>query len=337
MNLVDTYIHEVTRRLPEKSRNEIELELESIIYDMLPDEYNEKEVESVLEKLGDPAVLASRYSDRPMHLIGPKYYDIYLTLLKIILPVSIIISLVSVAAVQFLNGEDMGMAELTLTAIFRETISNVISVSVQTFFWLTLLFAVMERMDKKNDGTPLSINFRPWTPEDLKTVTYIPREKAVRKMEVYGAIIWTAIWATIYFYADHLLGIYEKGENGWKLVTPAVNQDLLLSFWPFVILFIGSEIFLVVYKLIKREWDSKMAWFTTIYEIISSIVFIIIFTRPNFFKEDFLQLNSEMLNTSLSVVENSFIWGLCIIFILNALYTVSDSFKRAKIIHSGNK
>ena len=49
---------------------------------MLPEDYNEKDVKSVLEKLGSPVSLANGYLDRPMHLIGPRYFDVYTTLLK---------------------------------------------------------------------------------------------------------------------------------------------------------------------------------------------------------------------------------------------------------------
>src|SRR5690606_5733231 len=96
MNLIDIYIQEVTRRLPEKSQEDIALELRSTIEDMLPDDYTEDDVKKVLTKLGSPAKLASGYQDRPMHLIGPRYFDVYVTLLKMIVPIAAVISLISV-------------------------------------------------------------------------------------------------------------------------------------------------------------------------------------------------------------------------------------------------
>lgn len=84
MNLIEIYIYEVTRRLPEKNREDIALELQSTIEDMLPVDYSEKDVKMVLEKLGSPVTLASGYGDRPMHLIGPRYFNVYVTLLKMI-------------------------------------------------------------------------------------------------------------------------------------------------------------------------------------------------------------------------------------------------------------
>ena len=69
MSLIDMYVHEVAKRLPEQNREDITLELRSTIEDMLPDDYNEEDVKSVLEKLGSPVSLANGYLDRPMHLI----------------------------------------------------------------------------------------------------------------------------------------------------------------------------------------------------------------------------------------------------------------------------
>jgi len=58
MKLIDIYIQEVTRRLPEKSRDDIALELRSTIEDMLPKGYTEQDVKDALTELGDPAALA---------------------------------------------------------------------------------------------------------------------------------------------------------------------------------------------------------------------------------------------------------------------------------------
>jgi len=70
MNLIEIYIQEVTRRLPEKSRGDIALELQSTIEDMLPENYSEQDVKTSLAQLGSPATFANGYLDRPMHLIG---------------------------------------------------------------------------------------------------------------------------------------------------------------------------------------------------------------------------------------------------------------------------
>ncbi len=94
MDLINIYVQEVSRRLPEKIREDISLELRSTISDMLPDDFTDNDVNQALESLGNPAVLASRYRDRPMHLIGPKFYDIYMTLLKMISLIVVIVTFI---------------------------------------------------------------------------------------------------------------------------------------------------------------------------------------------------------------------------------------------------
>ena len=80
MKLIEIYIQEVTRRLPEKMRKDIALELRSTIEDMLLGNDSEEDVKRVLNQLGNPAVLANGYKDQPMHLIGPRYFDVYVSL-----------------------------------------------------------------------------------------------------------------------------------------------------------------------------------------------------------------------------------------------------------------
>lgn len=101
MNLIDIYVEEVAKRLPEKNREDIILELRSTIEDMLPDDYNEDDEKRVLEKLGSPVSLANGYLDRPMHLIGPRYFDVYTTLLKMIIPIAVVIALIAMVAENF--------------------------------------------------------------------------------------------------------------------------------------------------------------------------------------------------------------------------------------------
>jgi len=179
MDLIEIYIQEVTRRLPEKNREDIALELRSTIEDMLPDDYTENDVKKALEKLGNPASLASGYRDRPMHLIGPRYYDLYISLFKMILPIAGVIAVISMIASYFFsyNGEKAILA--IIIKVLAEGIWILIEVGLQVFFWLTLTFAIIERAEKGKDTEPLTMNHKKWTPDDLKAVTYVPKKKSI--------------------------------------------------------------------------------------------------------------------------------------------------------------
>lgn len=64
IKLIEIYIQEVTRRLPQKIRTDIALELRSTIEDILPDNYREEDIKAVLNQLGNPVVLANGYKEQ---------------------------------------------------------------------------------------------------------------------------------------------------------------------------------------------------------------------------------------------------------------------------------
>lgn len=54
MDLIEKYVYEVVRHLPEDSREDVKKELRSNILDMLAEDYTEDDVRKVLTELGDP-------------------------------------------------------------------------------------------------------------------------------------------------------------------------------------------------------------------------------------------------------------------------------------------
>ncbi|MEH6947459.1 hypothetical protein V7068_10365 [Bacillus sp. JJ634] len=326
MNLIDIYIQEVTRRLPEKNREDIALELRSTIEDMLSDDYSEEEVKEVLEKMGNPATLASGYRDQPMHLIGPRYFDVYVTLLKMILPIAAVISLISMIATYFMNyGGEEAVINVVLH-IMGEGIWRIIEVSMQVFFWVTLVFAILERTDKGKDQDPLTTSLSKWTPDDLKNISYISKKKAITKFEVFGGLMWTAIWATLYFYAEHLVGVYRGSETGLEFVVPVLNHEVLLRYWPIVIVIIGCEIALSLYKLMKGQWTKSIAIFNMVVQVVGTVVFIVIFSNPDLLHAEFLAYIADFKQ-----LETWVVGGVISIFIISAAIAVFDGFRKAKI------
>lgn len=331
MNLIEIYIQEVTRRLPEKNREDIALELRSTIEDMLPDDYSEKDIKAVLEQLGSPVTLASGYRDRPMYLIGPRYFDVYVTLLKMILPIAAVISLISMIAEYFIGyGGEEAVINVVLR-LFGEGIWRIIEVGIQVFFWLTIVFSILERTDKGKNEQPLTASLKKWTPDDLKNIPYIPKKKAISKFEVFGGLMWTAIWATFYFYASHLVGVYEGGKDGLIFVTPTFNQEVLLQYWPIVVMMIAFEIALSLYKLIKGQWTKRMAISNAVLQIIQTIVFIVIVINPNLLSKDFITYMMDLFSITANQFKTWIVGCGIFIFIVSTAINVVDGFRKARI------
>ncbi|PEY30632.1 hypothetical protein CN354_24845 [Bacillus cereus] len=331
MNLIEIYIQEVTRRLPEKNREDIALELRSTIEDMLLDDYSEKNIKGVLETLGNPAILARKYRDQPMHLIGPHYFETYVTLLKMILPIAAIISLISIITEYFIgyHGE-----EAVINVVFDMigfSIGRIVEVCIHVFFWLTLVFALIERVNHSKGSQPFITKFTKWTADDLKNTPYIPKKKVITKFEVFGSLLWTAIWATVYFYANHLVGIYRVSKHGPDFAAPALNQDVLLQYWPIVLGVIGLEIALSIYKLIKGQWTKGIAIFNTALQLIGTIVFIVIVTNPNIMNQNFITYTADLFTITTKQLESRIVGGAVFFFVLSAAISVWDGIRKAKI------
>ncbi|PED37906.1 hypothetical protein COK25_01765 [Bacillus cereus] len=331
MNLIDLYIQEVAKRLPEKNREDITLELRSTIDDMLPEDYNEEDVKSVLEKLGSPVSLANGYLDRPMHLIGPRYFDVYTTLLKMIIPIAAVIALISMVAENFIGySGDQAVLNVILQLIGKG-IGGIFEVGLHVFFWLTLVFVILERTDKDKGIEPLTTSLKKWTPDDLKNISYIPKKKAISKFEVFGGLMWTAVWATLYFYANHLVGVYNGTANGLKFVSPTFNQDVLLQYWPIVVIMIVFEICISLYKLVQGQWTQRLAIGNAILQIAGTIVFIVIVVNPHVFNAGFITYLANAFTISSEEFKTWLIGGGIFFYMLSAAINIFDGFRKASI------
>ena len=68
-----------------------------------------------------------------------------------------------------------------------------------------------------------------------------------------------------------------------------------MSYWPIMVIVIGLEIALALYKFFKGQWTYKIAIFNTIYEVIATVVIIVIMINPNLFQPDFVFLYGRSL------------------------------------------
>ncbi|QOS89406.1 HAAS signaling domain-containing protein [Peribacillus sp. JNUCC41] len=328
MELIELYIQEVTRRLPEKSREDIALELQSTIEDMLPADHTEQDVKAVLLKLGDPVTLASRYRDRPMHLIGPRYFDVYICLLKMIIPIAAVISLIGLIGDNPFRDMENTVVDAILI-IIGKGIAGIISTGIQVFFWLTISFAILERVDTSKDQSPLTKDLKPWTPENLKDIPNISKKKAVPMIEIFASLLGLSVFVALYFNAANLLGVYEKRNGSLIFVTPSFNQEVLNSYWLLVSGVVIIGVILAIYKLFLRRWTLKLALFHAIYQLLSTLTFIIIISNPDLLNPEFTAYQRTLF--SIDEWKTSIYWGLILISIFFAVYDSYQGFRKAKI------
>jgi hypothetical protein len=147
VTLTDRYIDAAMRTVPEKQRADLSAELRASIGDQIDARVEAGEPageaeRAVLTDLGDPDKLAAGYTDRLLQLIGPRYYLEWWRLLKLLLWIVPACAAFGIALGQGASGAPLG-------EIIGSTVVGVLGVVVHICFWVTLVFAILER----NPGT----------------------------------------------------------------------------------------------------------------------------------------------------------------------------------------
>ncbi|MDE0583292.1 hypothetical protein ON064_09615 [Planococcus sp. A6] len=333
MKLSERYIRAVLERLPQDKRQEAEKDLRRKLSERLTAESTESEERAVLQEFGHPALMAEHYGKVRRYLIGPRYFDLYVRLLRLVIPLAVLITLIVVTIVGIVSG--IGQDE-TLITVLGSLIGNIISAIfntiMQTLFWITLVVAVMDWSDKSGVETPLGLTMDEWTPDDLKEwggqeSLIEPVEAKVAKSQIFGSLIWMVIWTTVYFNADKVLGIYTDDGEGLRFQMAIFNQDVLLSYWPFIALVIVLELSLAIWQWRVGYWNYRLATFNAAVQTVSVLVFILIFVNSELLNPEFRQFLTDTFGGSSALT-----WifgGILVIMIVGALSDIIQGYRRA--------
>lgn len=239
-SLTARYIDAVTRSLTPTAQDDVRVELEASIADAIDARLEQGETpdaaeRSVLTELGDPAALAAGYAERPLHLIGPRYYLVWWRLLKllwIIVPVSV---LGAVALGQTL-------ADAPIGEIIASSFGAAVTVAVHVAFWVTLVFFLLERT-----GADTGVR---WNVDMLPE----PQENGTGRSDMIGSLVFLVAAAGALSW-DRFRGFaFVDGE-----AVPFLNPEL----WPWwmaaLFLLMGAEGALAIAVYGNRRWTRGFA------------------------------------------------------------------------------
>lgn len=155
MKQVEIYINECVKRLPASQKKDIQEELSVEISAMIQEKVEagilqEEAVQLVLEELGDPKQLANQYNNKKNYLIGPTYYNMYIRILKIVM-VSVLIGVSIALGVGFVLQDvhlGAGFTNQIVIDFIIDSISVLVSVALQIFVWVTVVFALIEKNEQ---------------------------------------------------------------------------------------------------------------------------------------------------------------------------------------------
>src|SRR5699024_6768415 len=211
--LAERYIAATVKSLPPAVQDDVRAELTASITDAIDARTQQGEdpataERAVLTELGDPAVLAAAYTDRPLHLIGPRYFLTWWRLLKLLLTIVPAVAIAGVALAQLIAQEPIG-------AVIGESIAAGISAVVDVFFWVTLVFAIVERSGA-DAGVPWDVEQLP----DLQSAG-VGRVDAIASV-IFGilavaVILWDQLWGFVRIDSESLPILHPQLWPWWLL------------------------------------------------------------------------------------------------------------------------
>lgn len=271
--LIDRYIYDVTRRVPEKDRKELTKELESNIYDMLPDDSTEEEVQAILYELGKPSKLSEKYQKNPRYLISPNTYGDYIQTLKWLM--TRIMPLLAGIDIFF----DLVLGSMSdIMELIEAVVGSMLSATGGILISTTIIFAIIDRTTNKNKSKESE---QEWDINDLpdlveKDVTNVGKISRLETLFEIGVMV-AAIVALLGF----LLNIFNFGSEIRPLDVfnvVAIRSMLVIS-----VISLGESII----KLVKGRWTPMVCSITTLSLLTQLAIFAYVLIEHGIFTENF--------------------------------------------------
>lgn len=241
--LTDRYVDAATRSVPEKQRADLAAELRASIADDIDARVESGEDADAAERavllgLGDPAKLAAGYTDRPLWLVGPRYFLEWWRLLKLLLWIVLPCVAFGVPLGMTLAGAPFGEIIGTTAGVFFDAI-------IHLGFWTTLVFVIVERSMPDRPADPLV----PWTLEQLPEA----RPRGAGRGDLITSLVWLGILAGAVLW-DHFIG-FAPAHPGLSVLHEGLWPLWILGF--FALLAIEAVLAVAVYA--ARGWTVSLA------------------------------------------------------------------------------
>ena len=256
MKLIDRYVREIGRRLPQKSRADIEKEIRSALEDMLEDrskkegrDVDDEMTAAVLKEYGQPDKVAASYLPE-RYLVGPQLFPTFWMILQIVFAVLTAVAIVGLG-INLMRG-DATPVEIVKT--IANSFGQYFGGLMAAFGNIVLVFAIIQyfnpdlKFDTKEDEQ--------WNPNDLPDVEDADQ---VSRGERIAEIVFTVLALMLFNVYPQYIGMYSFTENGSAFI-PFLSQAFF-SYMPWINLLWGLQIGFDLMLLQQMRWTSATRWF----------------------------------------------------------------------------
>lgn len=322
MSLIERYIQEVKKNLPESQKAEVESELRKRIERMMQEKggYSEKAQGEVIEELGNPRLLAEEYRVSKRFLIGPEIYGTYEKVLKIVVTVAVAGTIVG-------NTVDFIVNEKSFLSYLAATVGTALSAAIGAFGWLTLIFAIIERKAKDKFLRELRED---WSIKDLPQEE--KPEKAFSKVGIAIGVFFTILLMILVSGYSHLLGVYYDVEGAREFI-PILNADAFSTYIPYIVGMLAIQLVLSLSKLIFKTWNYYVATANLIVNILSLALLVFMLRDSSIINSELAIKVSEATGKTaniVSIIKKPVIAAFSLIFAFDSIEGFYEAYKNAR-------
>ena len=304
-DLIERYVYAVTKRLPRKQREDVSMELNSLIDDMLTERCGdetptEKDIRAVLTELGSPYELYAKYDeDADKCLIGQPYYSTYKFVLKTVLS-AVVCGLVAACTILQVMDPKQWMEFL------NNLIGSVCEGLLTGFAAVTLIFAVMQAK-----GWKMSEKV------ELDELPSVPKKKArISAFECAVSIGFIAVFLVVFLAVPQTFSAVftQTGE-----LVPIFDTQVIRSNWYILALFALAGILRESVKIVEKRYSKKVLLTAAGTNAVSVVLSILWLCREDIINSDFIAkiggifTGDTTLITQLFGNFNIFLMGLIIL------------------------
>lgn len=268
----DRYLTAVLRGIPINQRLDVDMKLRkaidtSVMQRMVRGEDPGAAERMVLRELGDPMRLSAKYSGRSLSLIGPTFYPEYIRLLRLLISIVVPIVTVVVGFTTALSGE-------SLWNIALAAVGSGFMVGIQVAFWVTLVFAVIER--RTTDRSSVT---SVWDLDDLPeiTVNRISIGDTLASITGLSLLVLFLLWQP---------GYQESFDLGGPSI-PILNPELSTLWIPLLIVILLGSITLELVKYRTGKWTVPLAAVNSLLSLSFAITVIFLIVSDQLLNPEF--------------------------------------------------
>jgi hypothetical protein len=323
MELIDRYVYQVGRRLPERTRADVAQELRSLLMDALEErtgrttEFTEDEQVSVLEEFGPPERMADKYRPRPRYVIGPKVFDLYLLVVGVIAGAGLLAA--TITAIASMLGPD---SKASVFDLLLQTGTIFMNVALSGIGSTTLVFALLERAIP-DEEFKLDEEEK-WNPRSLPVVEV--RDEIKRGGLIVEIAFLTFLIIGILAFGNRIGGAYYDG--AWHWSPPFFSTAFFSMFLPLFITRWGLSIVLDLVLLRQGRWQLGTRVTDMLFHCLDIYILGRLINGPSIINPEALQAIFIGAPGAADVLNRMMTNGLRIAFLIALLVTVLDVVSR---------